>query len=251
MTRTSRQFVFSTRLVFAVLVLAATGRAMAESDVSAYEYEYTSPTAFHNPTPPLPVELGFCQDHSSTAAEGYMRGEAAVIQALGNYELATSQASILFEQGRALNRENDLKQTQALLTQQQMWRDGRQAERDQREAQLEAGRAKLINRRSAVHRVTYQLSPGDLNVVTGEINWPAALQAAKYRAARGRMEDLFRQYVSYGDPQPGVVAEITRGTKAMAKALRKDISKLSREDYVAAQKFLLGLKFEVSADGAV
>jgi hypothetical protein len=247
MKRTAQPFVFSTQIVVSILVLAATGRVMAESDPEDYKYEYTSPTAFHNPTPPLPVELGFTQDHSSTAAEGFMRGQSAVIQAMGNYELATSQSSILFEQSRALNRENDLRQTQALLAQQNMWREGREAERAHREEQLEEGRAKLLNRRLTVHRAAYQLSPSDLNLATGKIHWPAALQASKYQAARERMEELVRQHVSYGDPQPAVVAEITRGSNAMAKALRSDIRKLSREDYLAAQKFLLGLKLEVSA----
>jgi hypothetical protein len=248
MTRAAQQFVSSTGFALAILMIAATGRAFAESDPS--DYEYTSPTAFHQPVAPLPVELGFTQHHSSTAAEGFMRGEAAVIQAQGNYELATSQASILFEQSRALNRENDLKQTQALLAQQDMWREGRQAEREYRDAQLEEGRAKLINRRATVLHQTYKLSPTELNMVTGEINWPAALQTAKYQRARERMQELFRQYVSYGDPQPAVVAEITRGTNAMAKALRRDISKLPREDYFAAQKFLLGLKLEATSQQA-
>ena len=179
-----------------------------------------------------------------------MRGESAVIQAMGDYALATSRASILGEQSRALNRENDLKQTQALLTQQKMWRDDRVAERAYHDAQLEAGRAKLLNRRVTVHRAAYQLSPSDLNLATGEINWPAALQGAKYQPARQRMEQLFRQHVSYGDPQPEVVAEIARGTNAIAKALRNDIRTLSREDYLAAQKFLIGLKLEASAKQA-
>jgi hypothetical protein len=231
-------------------MLVTASQAVAQSEPSDYSYQYTSPTAFHQPVPPLPVELGFTQDHSSTAAEGFMRGQSAVIQALGNYELATSQASILGEQSRALNRENDLKQTQALLTQQKMWRDDRVAERAYHDAQLEAGRAKLLNRRVTVHRAAYQLSPSDLNLATGEINWPVALQGAKYQAARQRMEQLVRQFVSYGDPQPDVVAEITRGTNAIAKALRNDIRTLSREDYLAAQKFLIGLKLEASAKAA-
>jgi hypothetical protein len=245
MTRAAHQFVSLTLVVSAIVMLAAASPLMAESDPS--DYQYSTPTAFHNPTPPLPVELGFTQHHSSTAAEGYMRGEAAVIQAMGNYNLATSQASILYEQARAVNRENDLKQTQALHAQQIMWREAREEKREHREEQLEAGRAKLINRRATVHRTAYQLSPNDLNMVTGEINWPAALQGAKYQAARERMEELVRQHVSYGDPQPAVVAEIARGSKAMARALRKDISKLSQADYVVAQKFLRGLEMEASA----
>src|SRR5689334_3730784 len=55
---------------------------------------------------------GYSYYGSSTAAEGYLRGRAAVIDSLGNFEVNDAQASILNEQARALNRENNLKQTE-------------------------------------------------------------------------------------------------------------------------------------------
>jgi hypothetical protein len=210
------------------------------------DYEFTASTSFQPPTPPLPAEFGFAQDHSSTAAEGFLRGKAAVIQALGNFQLAQSQAAILFEQGRALDRENDLKQTQALLAQHAMWREGRYEERAEFNARRAAGRAKIEARHQTVHRAAYQLSPADVDSVTGEIRWPAALMSEKFRAERGRMEELFRQHVGYGDSQSGVSAEIARLSAVMAKSLRSEIRSVPKDEYVAAQKFLLGLKFEVS-----
>jgi hypothetical protein len=244
MTLNAFHYAASTRVIFVMLMLSAGRGALAESDPS--DYQYTSPTAFHQPTVPLPVELGFTQHHSSTAAEGFLRGKAAVIQAKGNFLLAESQAAILFEQGRALNRENDLKQTEALLAQQAMWREARIAEREEREAQRELGRAKLDARRQTVHKVAYQLSPQDLNVLTGEIRWPAALMAEKFAEQRGRMEQLFRQHVSYGDPQPGVAVEISRLSNVMARSLRSEIRTLEKDEYLTAQKFLIGLKIEAS-----
>ena len=74
-----------------------------------------------------------------------------------------------------------------------------------------------------------------------------ATQLSHLIVACEQMDELVRQHVSYGDPQPSVVAEITRGSDVMAKAPRSDLRKLSRTDYLAAQKFLLGLKLEVSA----
>ena len=69
--------------------------------------------------------------HASTAAEGFLRGRAAVIDAIGNFRVNDAQAGILREQGRALDRENDLKQTEALHLQKKMWEDARiQARRD-------------------------------------------------------------------------------------------------------------------------
>jgi hypothetical protein len=57
------------------------------------------------------------------------------------------------------------------------------------------------------------------------------------------MQDLFRQLASYGDAEPSVVAEIARSSAAFARVLRTEIRTLDRDEYMAAQKFLLGLKF--------
>src|SRR5262245_24062910 len=79
--------------------------------VAQSTYEYNDSPVFYQPVSPWPVEMGFWQDHSSTLQEGIRRGQAALIQAWGDYELSTSQAEILREQNRAVRRDNDLKQT--------------------------------------------------------------------------------------------------------------------------------------------
>jgi hypothetical protein len=235
----------SSRVLVSLVVMVA-GRGVFAGEPQDYKtYEYTSPTSFHQPVPPLPVEFGFSQDHSSTAAEGFFRGKAAVIQAQGNFLLSKSQATILFEQARALDRENDLRQTQALLAQHAMWREGRYAERKEFEARREAGRAKIEARQQAVLRAAYQLSPGDLNPLTGEIRWPVALESTKFSGDREQIDELMRQHVSYGSSQAGVATEIARLTNVMAKSLRSEIRNLAKDDYIAAQKFLLGLRLEV------
>jgi hypothetical protein len=245
MTRNFFHSVVSSRVFVSLLVMVA-GRGVFAGEPQDYKtYEYTSPTSFHQPVPPLPVEFGFSQHHSSTAAEGFLRGKAAVIQAQGNFLLSKSQATILFEQARALDRENDLRQTQALLAQHAMWREGRYAERREFEARREAGRAKIEARRQMVHRAAYQLSPEDLNPATGEIRWPVALQSTKFAGEREKLDELMRQHVGYGSSQADVSAEIARLTKDMATSLRSEIRNLAKDEYIAAQKFLLGLKLEV------
>lgn len=225
-------------LVFArIVMLVGASGALGQSE-SLYD---TRP--FHQPVSPLPVEYGFSQDHSSTAFEGAQRGRAAVIQALGNFRLAESQAAILFEQARGLDRENDLKQTLALQAQRDFFRETRELNRQQREARVAAGRVKLAARRASVYRAAYQLMPGDLNATTGEIRWPAVLQPARFEAERTAIGELFRVQVSYGDPQSGVAQEIGRRIKMLTRALQHEIASVPREEYVAAQKFLLGLKF--------
>ena len=230
--------------VFAVMMLLASRAALAQSD---YEYNDKPPGPFHQPVSPFPVEMGFSQNHSSTAAEGFQRGRAALIQAWGNLQLSESQAEILWEQSRWLNRENDLKLTQALGAKQQMWRDSREAVRKHDEARAAEGKVKLSARRSTVYRETYRLSPAELNLGTGEIHWPAALQTANYQVVRERVNELFRQHVGYGDPQPGTAVEIARCTDQLIRSLKSEIRTLPRDQYFAAQKFLRGLKLEAAS----
>jgi hypothetical protein len=180
---------------------------------------------------------------SSTAAESFLRGRAAVIEELGKYELHNSQAGILREQARALDRENSLKQTEALLAQKKMWSDARIQERKDHEARSAEGRKLLAERRATIYRQAYQLLASELNLKTGAICWPNALQDDKFQEKRARLEELFRQHVGYEAPQVNMAQEIARSVDQWARALRNEVGSMPPEDFRAAQKFLLGLKY--------
>jgi hypothetical protein len=166
-----------------------------------------------------------------------------VIDSLGNFEVNDAQAGILLEQGRALNRENNLRQTEALQLQKKMWEDARVQARKAREVRCAEGKQLLAERQATVYRDAYQLSAGELNYKTGEITWPAALQDSRFEANRGRLEELFRQHVGYGTPRTNMAREIARSVDQWSRVLRSEVSSMSPEDYLAAQKFLLGLKY--------
>jgi hypothetical protein len=198
------------------------------------------------PTHAYPVSYGsgsYGSYHASTAAEGFLRGRAAVIDAIGNFEVNDAQAGILLEQGRALNRENNLKQTEALHLQKKMWDEARLQARRDREARLAEGKQLLAQRQATVYRDAYQLSAGELDYKTGEITWPAVLRDERFQANRDRMAELFRQHLGYGVPRANVAREIARSVDQWSRVLRSEVGAMSREDYLAAQKFLLGLKY--------
>jgi len=180
---------------------------------------------------------------ASTAAEVYLRGRAAVIDSLGNFEVNDSQAAILREQARTLDRENNLKQTEALEAQKKMWADARDAARKASQVRAAEGQGVLAQRRSTVYRNAYQLSAAELNMTTGAISWPAALRDEKFQNDRLRIEELFRQYVGYGSSDSAAALEITRSIDKLSRTLSSDIASLPRHDYLGAQKFLLGLKY--------
>ncbi len=226
------------------IVLVSAGAAAAQSDPNA-NTDFQGP--YYQPATPYPVEMGFTQHHSSTVIEGAQRGRAAVIQALGNYQLDESQAEILREQARALDRENCLKQTRALHAQLELWSNARIQGREQHEARAAEGRIKIAAQRATVYRQAYQLSSTEFDAKTGAITWPSVLQDARYQQVRERVAELFRMQLGYGDPQPTTTREIVQKVEVLRRALRSEISNLPKDQYLAASKFLIGLQLEAES----
>jgi hypothetical protein len=220
----------------AALLLGLAGIAVAQDPES-----YNAPQGpFHQPAPQLPAEYGFSQDHSSTLAESVQRGRAALIQAYGNYQINRQHARILAEQAAWQEHQHDMQ-----------WRAQRDEMRQARADRKILAQQKLADRRATLYRQTYQLSANELNRNTGEINWPELLQAAKYQPARERVNELFRTHVAYGEPQAGTADAIARAVAPIVQSLRQDIGNLPRDEYLAAQKFLVGLKYEAKSMVAV
>lgn len=213
-------------------------RAQAPED-----YQHTPPGPFHQPVSPYPIEMGFTQHHSSTAAEGFLRGKAAVIQAQGSFRLTESQAQILRQQARWLDRENDLLQTQALLAQKKMWNDARVAEQKEQEARRIEGQQLLANRQATVYRQVYQLATDEFDSITGAITWPAVLQNEYFDCQRERVAELVKQQFSYGEPKPATASQIKRAVEQLASSLRQVSTEVPRDEYLAAQKFLTSLRY--------
>lgn len=180
---------------------------------------------------------------SSTALEGALRGKAAVIDALGNFDVNEGQAAILQQQARALDRDNDVQQTVALYSQKELWRQARESARQVSAARDAEGKAKFAELRATAYQRAYALTADELNPNTGEIHWPATLQGEKYACERKCVERLIRTLANYPDPQPQLVGELERHVDALVRTLRTDMCSLPRYEYLAAHKFLRGLKY--------
>jgi hypothetical protein len=214
-----------------LLVLAVQTSARAQPD------NYGEPPGDHyQPVPPLPPDLGFTYHHASTAAEGWLRGRAAYIHAMGNYWLSVSQALICREEARWMaltNRQRWIDHCIALRRFYELDRQHRIAER------------RLANeaRWLSVYKV-YLLTPDQFNRVTGELVWPEALRAAEYISLRQRLDGLFRQRAGYISLPIGSELELQQCVESLARALRRKVSAAERTEYASAQKFLCGLKYE-------
>lgn len=224
---------FATKLHYGFLLLTLLSPASTLAQLCNYD---EPPGGYHQPVSPLPPDFCFTYHHASTAAEGWLRGRAAVIHATGNYWLSVSQALICREQARWLalaNRERWIEHCIQL-------RAFQEAERQRRiEQRRIANQARWLSK----YKV-YLLTPSQFDRATGEINWPAALQAAEYRGARERLAELFRQRAGYFDSPIGGDVELRQCVESLSRSLRRNIGTVDRTDYLTAQKFLCGLKYE-------
>ena len=220
------------------ILLVSVSTAAAQTDPDAV---LAPNRPFYQPTPTMPSDMHFTQDHCSTAFEGSLRGRAAVIHAWGNYYINRAQALILREQARALYRENRVKLTQALYFRQELWRNAREKARNERDARAIEGQQKVAFQRSTVFREVYQLSPTEFDAKTAAITWPSVLLDGKYQGVRKRVEELVRIQAGYGEPQPGTSRQIARNIEGLRRALQSDRHNLPSDEYLAASKFLVSL----------
>lgn len=148
---------FATLIVALVTIPSA---ALAQSD----DPDYWRPQP---PAPPVPLygpDFLFTYHHASTVAEGYQRGQAALLHARGNYLVNSQQAAILAEQARRLDMLND---DRKIL--QHDWKQERRA------AKLEEKRLKNEAKRLARFQEAFRLGSNELDRSTGRISWPTVL----------------------------------------------------------------------------
>jgi hypothetical protein len=86
-------------------------------------------------------------------------------------------------------------------------------------------------------------------VTTGAISWPAILKSESFAPQRAQIEQLIQQHLSYGEPQANTASEIARAIDRWSATLRRACGAIPRDEYLASQKFLMGLKYSAAANG--
>ncbi|MBX9788763.1 MAG: hypothetical protein K2Y37_07590 [Pirellulales bacterium] len=175
--------------------------------------------------------------HSSTIAEGYLRGLGDLVQSWGQYNLMTSQGANFAEQARQLALQNDAAAVQTYFHNRRVNTEARRAEAGPR---LTAAQVERVNLARTPQRLTArQLSD------EGAIAWPAVLEQPQYESLRTKISDSFAKRSS---GEPGESATIYRqvqvATQSLKALLRDDMSNLSTGEYLAARKFLDSLAHE-------
>lgn len=183
---------------------------------------------------------GYPSYHSSTAAEGYMRGMGSAVRSQGAYNLMTSEAMKNVEDARTKAIRNNLEYTKTFFQMREINREYRDA---QRPDPLSAEQWASIN-------ASYKpkpLSTNEHDEVTGSLKWPLILQGEQFEEYRQQIESLMQHRAAAGGTLgPDEYAQMSDTIEAMNAEMRKDIESYSPTQYMRSRNFLRSLKAEVS-----
>jgi len=223
-------------LAVAIFFPAAAPAQTTDSYVERVSFPFAPPEAPHR--------------HSSTVAEGFLRGQAVRVQAEGNFRLLEAQADILRRQSESMGYDNELKKTASALARKEMLSNYRDHVREQRQSRRNNSR-ELRYQRDSELASDYRLDQFQFNWTTGAIYWPAYVASPRYARNRHDLELLMHRMVRYGDYEiEAIREEAIRLADHFRNQLRQDFQSradnddpLVGEEYQATRRFLLGLKY--------
>jgi len=173
-----------------------------------------------------------------TVAGDYLQGMASAVRAAGDYNLSTSQAYVNLEEAKRRDIVNRQAWTDAYFEMRRTNAAYRQVERGPKGTPDEWVRY-------AKEAAPARLSPGELDSVSGEINWPRILQRPEFKDGRDELERLYSHRAERGGSiGPGTYTEIQSSIAAMTDFLKSNIKKYPPNEYLDAKKFLESLAYE-------
>lgn len=180
---------------------------------------------------------GLIHRHSSTAAEGFARGAAALIRARGEYLLLAAHARVTATEAQRREIENRRQGIESYFEMQQTNRQLRAAQRGPRPSQETLVRYAQAGKPD-------RLSPGDLDAASGRVSWPLLLLADAFAPYRAQIEALFADRAAGGELTVAGSLRVAETTKTMLGELKRRIAQLPSSEYMAARRFLESLAYE-------
>jgi hypothetical protein len=176
--------------------------------------------------------------HSSTAAEGFLRGRAAVIRSAGEFNYTTSLAAINIQEAISRYIDNRAKWTDTYFAMRKTNQAYRDAERGYRPTQ------EVLNRISQ-EASPDRLKPSQLDPSLRTIFWPALLSKGEFDALRTQLDGLFAvQRANNSGLGTENFREIAALTAEMQILLDSMINQLHPDEYLAARRFIESLAYE-------
>jgi hypothetical protein len=177
-------------------------------------------------------------NYASTAAEGYARGLADVIQSAGQANLLNSAAAGNYQAAESMYLDNRIKYTKTYYENKQLYKEYKQSQTKPPPSSEQLFRMSQIG-------VPKRLSANQLDPLTGEIAWPDILREDRYTQYRTALEQLFKtkaenpvdfnydSYMKVDDLKNRWIADLT-----------KNINDYKPQDWVNVKKFIESLAFE-------
>lgn len=176
--------------------------------------------------------------HSSTPAEGRLRGMGDLVRSAGSANLDNSAAAVNYSVARQNEIENRDRWTSTYFSMRQTNREARAAERGRQPTMEDAVRFAQAGR-------PRRLSPGEFDSVTGQVTWPLLLQTDAYASSRAQLEKILGERAEQGAISPNDYTTARQLVDAMLGQVKKQIKDVPPEQALRAQEFLRSLNFEI------
>lgn len=175
--------------------------------------------------------------HSSTAAEGYARGQAALTQARGEYSLLTAEARAANQEAYRRGIENQHQRVDTYFALKEKNREERTAERRPRATTEQLRRIAAAARPAA-------LSASELDSATGAISWPTLLEREEFEPYRSDLEELFARRANGDKVAADDLQDANVVAKGMLAELKSHVKETPSYEYTAVRRFVESLAYE-------
>ena len=198
----------------------------------------TVPVWAQNAAVAPPIVNWSYQRHASTATEGFLRGQADVVQSVGQANYLTSLAAINYQEAVRRNIENRGLYVRTYL-------ENRELNRQYRERYASGPPSKERWARVIAAATPDRLTTEQYDSATGHLIWPHILRIDEYKAFRDRINELMalRTAENSGDGGP-IQREVSTLIDGMMALLKSNIDTVSPSQYGEAKWFLLCVDYE-------
>ncbi len=177
-------------------------------------------------------------DHSSTAGEGALRGQASVISAAGQNIYMSSLASINFEEAYKRAIENSVALTKAYYERREI----------REEFMKKYGPRPFVGeaRRKAIeYYQPKRLSAQEFNAQKGQIAWPHILRQEQFTAIVSEIDAMFakRDASNSGDGSL-TQRQIAQLCQSLDVILKENIGRVTADQYISSKEFIRSVDLE-------
>jgi hypothetical protein len=229
-------------IVLAILMVPLIGLAQNESPGTHAPSSLSAP---YQPAVPAPSTFnsnggwGGYSSGGGTAAGSAMNGMANMMNAAGQRNLSNSAAAVNMTQAQKNEIQNRMQWTNTYFQMRQV---------NQQQAAAARGPNPTMEQlaRYAKAGAPRPLGASQMDQVSGQLQWPSALQQPCFEAQRKVIDQLFNARATYGGLAYADQMKARQTIKAMDNELKSQIDQIPQQDYVACKSFLRSVDYAAS-----